>query len=59
MPACSKQRERGREGIREREKGLPVKEKGNRVEDEQREEKEEWFSPRAYAQYGKTTGTCL
>jgi hypothetical protein len=36
-----------------------VKEKGNRVEDEQREKKEEWFSPRAYAQYGKTAGIYL
>jgi hypothetical protein len=48
-PACSKEREGGREGIREREVSLPVIERGNQVEEEQREKKEEWFSPRTYA----------
>jgi hypothetical protein len=48
-PAFSKQRKGGREGIREREVSLPVKERGNQVEEEQREKKEEWISPRTYA----------
>jgi hypothetical protein len=37
-PACSKQREGGREGIREREMSLPVEGGRNQIEEEQREE---------------------
>jgi hypothetical protein len=44
-----------------RERGMlpPVIGGGSQVEDEQREKKEEWISPRTYAQFQKMVGTFL